>query len=110
MVFVAGTDAQCQRVARLLETNHIAVIVSPAAAQRAEAQRCCSAPQPEPNDVGPKIPLARRDAAASHVRVVLGHLSEGLRVPDERLVVVTEADVWRVAPPAPRATYRSHSC
>ena len=78
VVFVAGTDAQCQRLARLLETNDIA------AAVRGE---------PFGSLIGAADPVAI-GAKSLEVSVVLGHLSDGLRVPDEHLVVVTEADVF----------------
>ena len=35
-----------------------------------------------------------RRGAPPRRRVVLGHLSEGFRIPDEHLVVVTEADIF----------------
>jgi transcription-repair coupling factor (superfamily II helicase) len=77
VVFVAGTDAQCQRLARLLETNQIAAAVGTGAFAGAA------------DDAG-TAPTERRPPG---VEVVLGHLSEGFRIPDEQLVV-TEADVF----------------
>src|SRR5262249_44492706 len=73
VLFVAGTDAQCQRLARLLETNAVQAAVG------GEPFGGASAASP------PATPT---------VQIVLGHLSEGFRVPDEHLVVVTEADVF----------------
>lgn len=78
VVFVASTEAQCQRLARLLEANEIAAAV-------------CAGPASPLVDVPSEAAPLR---PAPDVSVVLGHLSEGCRVPDERLVVVTEADVF----------------
>jgi transcription-repair coupling factor (superfamily II helicase) len=75
VVFVAGTEAQCQRLARLLETNEL-----PAT--------------PRADPFAAVVGTAKPDARAADVAVVLGHLSEGFRAPDEHLVVVTEADVF----------------
>ena len=74
---------QCQRLARLLETNERRRRRSSGGAVRAQPARR--------RRLGSG---AARRRAAGAVRVVLGHLSEGFRVPDERLVVVTEADVF----------------
>jgi transcription-repair coupling factor (superfamily II helicase) len=76
VVFVAGTEAQCQRLARLLETNNLPAVVS-------------STPFAtlDPGSTG-------RPPALPGIQILLGHLSEGFRVPDEQLVVVTEADVF----------------
>ena len=68
--FVASNEAQCQRLARLLEANHLPVATSTDTFQTVLEQ------------------------PGSHLRVVLGHLGDGFRLPDERLVVVTEADVF----------------
>ena len=78
VVFVAGSEPQTQRLARLLEANEIPAAVTPRAFGEAVAGGAGPAP-------------ARRDAG---VEIVLGHLSEGFRVPEEGLVVVTEADVF----------------
>ena len=82
VVFVAGTEGQCQRVARLLETNHIevAAVAAPFAGI-------------EPESI-PQAAAAAPGRRRAPVDVVLGHLSEGFRVPDQRLVVVTEPDVF----------------
>ena len=77
VLFVAGTEPQTQRLARLLEANEIPATV----ATRPFADALGGAPAAD----------ARRGAG---VEIVLGHLSEGFRVPDEELVVVTEADVF----------------
>ena len=77
VVFVAGTEAQGQRLTRLLETNDVAV--QPTVESFADIERAAEA-----------APVTARPA----VRVVCGHLSEGFRVPDRRLVVITEADVF----------------
>ena len=77
VLFVAGTEPQTQRLARLLEANEIPATV----ATRPFADALGGAPAAD----------ARRGAG---VEIVLGHLSEGFRVPDEQLVVVTEADVF----------------
>ncbi len=68
--FVTSSEPQRQRLARLLEINDVAV-ETPA----------------EPFHV-------LLDSPARHPRVVLGTLSEGFRLPDDRLVVVTEADIF----------------
>jgi transcription-repair coupling factor (superfamily II helicase) len=120
VVFVAGTDAQCQRLARLLETNGIMVgsfpvsphlgkeggngggqegASSPPAAGSREATPSPPTSSPTGSWFEPGPLLAspvRADAhgEGTHVCIVLGHLSEGFRVPDEQLVVVTEADVF----------------
>jgi transcription-repair coupling factor (superfamily II helicase) len=88
VIFVAGTEAQCQRLARLLETNEIAVSTTsePFAAVAGQDPASWAAPQ-APGASG-------RPSAPATVRVVLGHLSEGFRVPEEHLVIVTEADVF----------------
>ena len=78
VVFVAGTEAQCQRLARLLETNAIAATGGGEAFVAATPD-------------APPAPSGRRPP---EVRVLRGHLSEGFRLPDEQLVVVTEADVF----------------
>jgi transcription-repair coupling factor (superfamily II helicase) len=78
VVFVAGSEPQTQRLARLLEANEIPAAVTP----RAFGEAVAGGARPAP---------ARRDAG---VEIVLGHLSEGFRVPEEGLVVVTEADVF----------------
>jgi transcription-repair coupling factor (superfamily II helicase) len=78
VVFVAGTDGQCQRLARLLETNGLPAVVS----ERPFAELVAEAAD---------TPGQRVSAGPW---VVLGHLSEGFRVPDQQLVVVTEADVF----------------
>ena len=77
VVFVAGTEPQTQRLARLLEANEIAatVVARPFADLVAGAS-------------------ATGGRCAAGVEIVLGHLSEGFRVPEEGLVVVTEADVF----------------
>ncbi len=72
--FVASSEAQCQRLARLLETNDV-----PAKATSERFHTLLEAP-------------------GQHTHVVLGHLSEGFRLPDSRLVVVTEADVFGETP------------
>ncbi|MDX2166805.1 MAG: transcription-repair coupling factor [Deltaproteobacteria bacterium] len=76
IVFVAGTDPQAQRLARLLEANNI---------QAAVATRDLAAVLADP------APASGRPAP---VHVMLGHFSEGFRVPEEQLVIVTEADVF----------------
>jgi len=70
VLIVVSSEAQSQRVTRLLEINGVAAEASaaPAAALLAE---------PTPR-----------------ARVVIGGLSEGFRVPSEDLVVITEADVF----------------
>ncbi len=73
VLFVAGTDPQAQRLARLLEANAITARVATAGFTAAVA-------------AGP--------GAAAPVEIVLGHLSEGFRLPDEQLAVVTEVDVF----------------
>ncbi len=105
VVFVAGTEAQCQRLARLLETNEVPAALnqlsdaiafagpSPASGggQEGAGARRGAAPEQSP------LPLPTREharGAAPRVAIVLGHLSEGFRVPSEHLVVVTEADVF----------------
>ena len=77
VVFVAGTEAQAQRLARLLgrPTRSPATV-----ATRPIASVAGGAPAPS--------------GAAPPASVVLGHLSEGFRLPDEQLVVVTEADIF----------------
>ncbi|HEY0303223.1 MAG TPA: CarD family transcriptional regulator, partial [Rhizomicrobium sp.] len=76
VIFVAGTDPQAQRLARLLEANSIPAAV----ATRDLAALLADAPS-----------ASGRPAAVS---VMLGHFSEGFRVAEEHLVVVTEADVF----------------
>jgi len=68
--FVAGTEAQQQRLARLLEAHEISAQVVDASFAAA---------------------LSR---SSGGVRVLRGHLSEGFRMPDERLALVTESDVF----------------
>ena len=70
VLFVAGNDAQCQRLARLLEANEVSARVETAPFETI---------------------LKRTDTVPC---VVLGDLSAGFRLPDEKLVVVTEADVF----------------
>ncbi len=74
LVFVAGTEPQAQRLARLLETNEIRASVG---------ARPFSEVVAEPRAGGPP-----------RVDILLGHLSEGFRVPEDGLAVVTEADVF----------------
>ncbi|MGH7789045.1 MAG: transcription-repair coupling factor [Candidatus Binatia bacterium] len=76
VIFVAGTEAQGIRLQRLLETNEVRV-----------APLAQSVTFPAPGG-------AAATGDGPPVQVVLGHLSEGFRVPDEDLVVVTEADVF----------------
>jgi transcription-repair coupling factor (superfamily II helicase) len=72
--FAVATDAQAQRLARLFDVNQVtAEIVSTAPSDALSV----SSPRPQ---------------------IVLGHLSEGFRLPDERLVVVTEGDVFGETP------------
>jgi len=78
VVFVAGTEPQAQRLSRLLEANDLPASVS----FRSFAALIA--------DAAP-APAGRRPLALD---VVLGHFSEGFRVPEEQLVVVTEADVF----------------
>ncbi len=75
VVFVAGTEPQAQRLARLLESNELPARVGtqPLAAVLA----------------GTVMP-----GQSPGIDIILGHLSEGFRIPEERLVVVTEADVF----------------
>ena len=77
VVFVAGTEPQTQRLARLLEANEIAATV----VARPFAELVAGA-------------TAADGRRAAGVEIVLGHLSEGFRIPEERLVVVTEADIF----------------
>jgi transcription-repair coupling factor (superfamily II helicase) len=67
---IVGTDAQAARVARLFETHGVAAEVT-------------AAPFP-----------ALLDTPSPAPRIVLGHLAEGFRLPDELLVLVTEADLF----------------
>ena len=68
--FVAGSEPQCQRLARLLAAHEIPVATPP--------------------DTFASL----LDRPSESLRVVLGELSEGFRLPDERLVVATERDVF----------------
>lgn len=70
VMIVASTPPQVDRLARLFE-NH-GVTVAPMSGPVADALAS---------------PIVRP-------RLVLGHLSEGFRLPDERLVVATEADIF----------------
>ena len=102
VVFVAGTEAQCQRLARLLETNNIAVVASSPVStcangggQEGAASAQAAGLWDAPDGGAPTMVAGSpRRADRSPVHVLLGHLSEGFRVPDEQLVVVTEADVF----------------
>ncbi|MBX3025414.1 transcription-repair coupling factor [bacterium] len=76
VLFVAGTEPQAQRLARLLEANEIPAAI---------------ASRPFAEVSGGAAAETRRAGA---VDIVLGHLTEGFRVPEEALVVVTEADVF----------------
>jgi len=68
--FVAGNDAQAGRIARLLENHDV----------RADT---------------PSAPFhALIDAPAAHPRILVGDLHDGFRIPDARLAVVTDADVF----------------
>ncbi|MGD9762572.1 MAG: transcription-repair coupling factor [Candidatus Binatia bacterium] len=77
VLFVAGTDAQAQRLARLLESNGVNARVSTAVLSSVL-----------PSGAPPA------SARATEVIIALGHLSEGFRIPEHRLVVITEADVF----------------
>ncbi|MEO8602702.1 MAG: transcription-repair coupling factor [bacterium] len=77
---VAGTEPQAQRLARLLQANEIPATI----AQRSFAELVA----------GTALPSATPMRRPPGVDVILGHFSEGFRVPDEQLVVVTEADVF----------------
>jgi transcription-repair coupling factor (superfamily II helicase) len=89
---VAGTEAQCQRLTRLLETNNVPAVVTaqPFAALLAAGSSPGSAGGPPAGGAG----AGQRPALPGPVHVVLGHLSEGFRVPDQGIAVVTEADVF----------------
>ena len=69
VLIVTGTPPQADRLARLFETHGVSV------------QRCAA--------------LAEAlGAALPRPRMVLGHVGAGFRLPDERLVVVTETDIF----------------
>src|SRR5262249_23499114 len=69
VIVVVSTAAQVQRLARLFENHSVMVESLPTFGAALEAQ------------------MARP-------RLVVGHLSEGFRIPDEQLVVVTQADIF----------------
>jgi transcription-repair coupling factor (superfamily II helicase) len=85
VVFVAGDGAQCQRLARLLETNDIAVATS------GEPFGAAALDTSSGTWVTPAV---GQPSPPGTVQVVLGHLSEGFRAPEAHLVVVTETDVF----------------
>jgi transcription-repair coupling factor (superfamily II helicase) len=69
VIVVVSAAAQVQRLARLFE-NHGAIV------EIADTLR------------------AALDSRVARPRVIVGHLSNGFRMPDERLVMVTEADIF----------------
>jgi transcription-repair coupling factor (superfamily II helicase) len=70
VVVVAGTDSQAERLVRLFANHDVGIARA--------GERVASA----------------LDAAAHAPQLVLGHLTEGFRLPDERIVIATEADIF----------------
>ena len=70
VVLVVGTPQQAERLTRLFATHDVSV-----ARDAATIADALGSPALRPH-------------------LVLGHLSEGFRIPDERLVVITEADIF----------------
>ncbi len=69
VLVVVSTAAQIQRVTRLFANHDVHA------------------------EVGTSI-VEALGADAGRLRIVQGHLSDGFRIPDERLVIVTEADIF----------------
>src|SRR5262249_55097307 len=69
VVVVVTTPAQVQRLSRLFENHGVTIETAPTV-------------------------RAALDSSVARPRVIVGHLSEGLRLPAERLAIVTEADIW----------------
>jgi transcription-repair coupling factor (superfamily II helicase) len=75
VVLVASSDSQAARIARLFDTHELGV----ARVQLTEGQT---------------FTQALDGAARGALRLLVGHLSEGFRLPEERLVVITETDLF----------------